>query len=173
MEAPLHRAEDEPISGAPPRRYLLGMGQAWRMMAKEAAAALFIVAFVTFVPLAIAAGGFLAVVAASKGLRRLAGGPPGGLTEIEIEEIDSFVFKAGEEEREGDCAVCLAEFEDGEVIRRLGCGHCYHGECVGRWLRHRARCPKCAGEVKVQVRGGRVRRLRVASARVFRRWFGA
>ncbi|XP_078429678.1 uncharacterized protein LOC144701788 [Wolffia australiana] len=159
------------------RRCLAGLQQASRIAAKDAFTVLFMSAFLVIVPPTVAAAVFIAFVAVAMGLRRLAGRSAGGLTEIETDAISAFVFAAKEgnmgERWDGDCAVCLAEFEEGEVIRRLGCGHCYHGECVGRWLRRRARCPKCAGEVKVEIRGGRISRLRLGSARILRCWFGA
>jgi hypothetical protein len=49
--------------------------------------------------------------------------------------------------REG-CAICLDDFAGGDVVRVLpACGHIYHSECVGDWLRMQARCPMCKAEV--------------------------
>ncbi|GJN21362.1 hypothetical protein PR202_gb08831 [Eleusine coracana subsp. coracana] len=43
-----------------------------------------------------------------------------------------------------ECAVCLAELEDGEAARFLPrCGHGFHAECVDKWLASHTTCPLC------------------------------
>ncbi|CAN6244743.1 unnamed protein product [Urochloa humidicola] len=43
-----------------------------------------------------------------------------------------------------ECAVCLAELEDGEAARFLPrCGHGFHAECVDMWLASHTTCPLC------------------------------
>jgi hypothetical protein len=41
------------------------------------------------------------------------------------------------------CAICLSEYRDGEVLRRLRCGHHYHAECVESWLKTNKSCATC------------------------------
>ncbi|RLN07873.1 E3 ubiquitin-protein ligase EL5-like [Panicum miliaceum] len=49
-----------------------------------------------------------------------------------------------EEQDAAECAVCLAELEDGEAARFLPrCGHGFHAACVDTWLASRTTCPLC------------------------------
>lgn len=54
-------------------------------------------------------------------------------------------------EGQTSCAVCLCEFEGGEMLRRLPCGHKFHSPCVDAWLRRNKRCPLCIHDVDVPV----------------------
>ncbi|XP_039777724.1 E3 ubiquitin-protein ligase RING1-like [Panicum virgatum] len=50
----------------------------------------------------------------------------------------------------GSCAVCLAEFRDGETLRLLPrCGHAFHRGCIDTWLRAHVNCPLCRAPVQV------------------------
>ncbi|CAN6251954.1 unnamed protein product [Urochloa humidicola] len=50
----------------------------------------------------------------------------------------------GSEKEAVECAVCLAELEDGEAARFLPrCGHGFHAECVDTWLSSHTTCPLC------------------------------
>ena len=42
-----------------------------------------------------------------------------------------------------ECRICLSEFEDGETVLTLRCGHIYHELCATTWLRLHNRCPVC------------------------------
>ncbi|KAK3154939.1 hypothetical protein QOZ80_2BG0196860 [Eleusine coracana subsp. coracana] len=51
---------------------------------------------------------------------------------------------AADEEEADECAICLAEFEDGQAMRVLPqCGHAFHAACVDTWLRSHSSCPSC------------------------------
>ncbi|XP_020148027.1 uncharacterized protein [Aegilops tauschii subsp. strangulata] len=50
----------------------------------------------------------------------------------------------------GDCAVCLGEFSDGELVRLLPrCSHPFHAPCIDTWLRAHVSCPICRSVVVV------------------------
>ncbi|XP_047087288.1 RING-H2 finger protein ATL51-like [Lolium rigidum] len=76
-----------------------------------------------------------------------------GLDERAIAAITALVYDA-EKCRgvgaDGGCAVCLAEFRDGETLRLLPrCAHAFHRACIDTWLRAHVNCPLCRAPVKV------------------------
>ncbi|XP_052190384.1 RING-H2 finger protein ATL80-like [Diospyros lotus] len=43
-----------------------------------------------------------------------------------------------------ECAICLAEYADGDEIRVLPqCGHGFHVACIDTWLGSHSSCPSC------------------------------
>ncbi|KAF2101449.1 hypothetical protein NA57DRAFT_53417 [Rhizodiscina lignyota] len=44
---------------------------------------------------------------------------------------------------QADCSICMEDVEVGGEVTRLWCGHWFHGECVGSWLREHDSCPQC------------------------------
>lgn len=46
------------------------------------------------------------------------------------------------------CAICLSEFSEGDVLRKLPCNHCqFHSDCIDKWLLRIKKCPLCMGDV--------------------------
>jgi len=41
------------------------------------------------------------------------------------------------------CSICLSDFDDGETLKKLPCGHLFHDDCVASWLQRNKRCPLC------------------------------
>lgn len=41
------------------------------------------------------------------------------------------------------CCICLGEYEKGEYLCELPCGHLFHKECIGDWCENHQRCPLC------------------------------
>ncbi|KAH6835484.1 hypothetical protein C2S53_003192 [Perilla frutescens var. hirtella] len=41
------------------------------------------------------------------------------------------------------CVVCQTDYEDGEEIGTVDCGHEYHSECIKKWLHTKNTCPVC------------------------------
>ncbi|GIL67976.1 hypothetical protein Vafri_21230 [Volvox africanus] len=50
---------------------------------------------------------------------------------------------SGDSSEEPQCAVCLCEYEGGEVITKLPCKHEFHGTCIRKWLQTHYTCPIC------------------------------
>lgn len=46
------------------------------------------------------------------------------------------------------CVVCLFDFEEGEKISELQCGHAFHASCISKWLFRFNSCPICKAVVK-------------------------
>ncbi|XP_010934148.1 RING-H2 finger protein ATL79 [Elaeis guineensis] len=62
------------------------------------------------------------------------------------ETLPSLVYTAGTRlaGAAAECAICLAEFAEGERVRVLpACNHGFHIKCVQAWLATRSSCPTC------------------------------
>jgi hypothetical protein len=79
-----------------------------------------------------------------------------GLEEAAIRRIPTFRYRHGhlvlavaEAKQAGaECAVCLADFRDGERLRVLPpCLHAFHIDCIDAWLQSAATCPLCRAAV--------------------------
>ncbi|CAJ1394257.1 unnamed protein product [Effrenium voratum] len=47
-----------------------------------------------------------------------------------------------------ECSICFGPYCDGEEVRKLGCQHHFHRNCVDEWLLgHQNRCPLCLSVV--------------------------
>ncbi|KAI3952443.1 hypothetical protein MKX01_005310 [Papaver californicum] len=76
----------------------------------------------------------------------------GGLDSTLIETFPVFVypdvknFKKIDTEETAvlECAVCLSEFEDEDVLRQLPtCRHAFHADCIDGWFVSQSTCPVC------------------------------
>ncbi|WOK97647.1 RING-H2 finger protein ATL54-like [Canna indica] len=74
-----------------------------------------------------------------------------GLDESTIGAITAWAYKADDgvlDASATDCAVCLSEFRDGELVRLLPkCAHAFHVSCIDTWLRSHVNCPLCRAPV--------------------------
>ena len=61
-----------------------------------------------------------------------------GASAEEIQEHSQLIdYDAAEfpDPEDARCVVCLGDYEEGDRLRRLRCGHVYHVECVDEWLK--------------------------------------
>uniref|UniRef100_A0A453TCL7 RING-type E3 ubiquitin transferase n=3 Tax=Aegilops tauschii TaxID=37682 RepID=A0A453TCL7_AEGTS len=83
--------------------------------------------------------------------------PPKGLKKKAIDALPTVSFAATASPKpagcsSSECAICLAEFTEGEGLRVLPrCGHRFHVACVDAWLRTCATCPSCRAPIIVSV----------------------
>ncbi|TVU04474.1 hypothetical protein EJB05_47585, partial [Eragrostis curvula] len=76
-----------------------------------------------------------------------------GMEEAAIRRIPTFRYRSGSNKQDDkavaqDCAVCLAEFRDGERLRQLPpCLHAFHIDCIDAWLQATANCPLCRATI--------------------------
>ncbi|KAL4202151.1 hypothetical protein AMTRI_Chr02g219620 [Amborella trichopoda] len=74
-----------------------------------------------------------------------------GLEPALLVALPTFDFDPSNPAHQGlaDCAVCLCEFEAGEMGRFLpACGHGFHTECIDMWFLSHSTCPLCRKIVK-------------------------
>ncbi|KAJ3262941.1 hypothetical protein HDU77_011586 [Chytriomyces hyalinus] len=50
--------------------------------------------------------------------------------------------------RESECAICLEVWLNGEIIKKLNCGHAFHQDCVIPWLEEHVHCPLCRSSLE-------------------------
>lgn len=68
----------------------------------------------------------------------------------QISKLESFIYdksankhQSGGDDSKTKCLICQCEYEEGEVLRRLPCGHFFHQNDVDQWLLEKDHCPYC------------------------------
>lgn len=56
-------------------------------------------------------------------------------------------------DEEPHCSICLGEYEEGEELCTLPCGHVYHNDCIGSWCSNHTRCPLCNTDLEAAAVG--------------------
>lgn len=64
-----------------------------------------------------------------------------------IEGLGLTCCSAEQADAELSCAVCLSDFQLGETLRPLPCGHVFHRSCIDKWLLRNGVCPLCMRDV--------------------------
>lgn len=79
-----------------------------------------------------------------------------GLDPAILETFHTLLYSDVKEHKVGkdtlECAVCLSELEDTEMLRLLmpKCNHVFHRECIDRWLELHTTCPVCRTNLAVE-----------------------
>ncbi|XP_014217227.1 E3 ubiquitin-protein ligase RNF181 [Copidosoma floridanum] len=63
-----------------------------------------------------------------------------------VQSLEEVEFK-GDNEKKGQCPVCLKEFEKGITAKLMPCKHTFHKECIEPWLEKTNSCPLCRHEL--------------------------
>lgn len=66
-----------------------------------------------------------------------------GATARQIAAIPTVTYKVQPGDEVNSCSICLCDFIDGTVVRKLPCSHEFHRRCVDKWLHRNKRCPLC------------------------------
>ena len=64
-------------------------------------------------------------------------------TGLASEVVENFTVRAVSESCEERCPVCLGEYEVGENVFTLDCGHQIHQSCGSEWFKMNRTCPIC------------------------------
>ena len=59
-----------------------------------------------------------------------------------LEDVDEL------DEEHKICSICLEEYKNNDVIKKLSCNHFFHSECLKIWLSNRAICPICRKDLR-------------------------
>ncbi|KAM7271849.1 hypothetical protein ACFE04_031063 [Oxalis oulophora] len=75
---------------------------------------------------------------------------PRGLDKASISALPVTLHSEQKDKGEGECCICLGVFEDSDRVKVLPrCLHCYHGDCVDKWLMTQSSCPLCRSSLRV------------------------
>ena len=52
------------------------------------------------------------------------------------------------DEEDPTCCICLCEYEEGDKMVQLPCGHVFHANCIDSWTQSHSNCPLCNLELQ-------------------------
>ena len=70
----------------------------------------------------------------------------------EFEALEKVKFSMDDVHNQTSCPICISEFEEQEEIVKLPvCNHCYHEECIQKWLKTHCECPCCRSNIRLNL----------------------
>ena len=75
------------------------------------------------------------------------------LDQIPVQKYTVQATSSGSDSTVEKCIVCLSEYEEGDTLRHLKCGHDFHKDCIDQWLQGNATCPVCRSNAKEATAG--------------------
>ena len=81
------------------------------------------------------------------------GQPPASKASIEAMKS----VEIGEDNKDGECVICLEEWEYGAIVRKMPCKHRFHDNYVEKWLKIHGNCPVYTYEMPVDEELGKKR----------------
>lgn len=64
-------------------------------------------------------------------------------SEINKLQVDNFMFANLADTEDCTCLVCLQQYEENDLVKKLPCGHAFHNCCADQWLMRANACPCC------------------------------
>ena len=58
-------------------------------------------------------------------------------------EFESVLYNSIEQTEDKECAVCLSEFKDTDMVSVTKCSHIFHYDCIKEWSHYKNDCPMC------------------------------
>ena len=60
---------------------------------------------------------------------------------LEFNKLPLFEFRG--EGKYKMCSICMQDFQKGEKLVQISCGHHFHYLCIQKWFQKKAICPNC------------------------------
>lgn len=73
------------------------------------------------------------------------------ITGVGVPPGDATLADGGGAYSDNSCSVCLDEYEEGDELLQLTCGHVFHRNCIDLWLKGHRVCPCCRWGVTSRV----------------------
>ena len=67
------------------------------------------------------------------------------VTPINIENLNTLIVC--NELPENNCSICLDEFKNEDILKKLNCSHIFHKDCLAPWINNNKSCPLCRTDI--------------------------